>query len=338
MNVQAPYLERVENGQQPAVVEPELQPAPDFDIPANGQVHTPSPEVPLPSPRQASRKSTGRLELSDLAEVDDAGIAYLTTKDGVRHKLSEHGRAQIMAHEEQIRKGLGQLLASRGLVELDVNNRVHRVDGSFMSNKELVKLAEANPVPTKPKGFFARAKAALQRGSTATKVAYTRAGNFLMAPAGPAPTQEELEHRKRIGWLLVGAVGAVAVSRLVMQFHGFEHGGNGAVTIDQTPQPGSTQSGSLPAGTPAPASTSSGSLPPYDVEQGGVLEPKQFDQVRLEKGDTIWDLEEARHPNMSQAQIHELVQRDLNANKLTWDDARRLKIGRVIKLVRFLNK
>lgn len=352
MSAQTVHYSPVEEYQPPSAVSSEMWPTLDLGPEVPNGSSAPGSEMSQPvAETRTTAKLTGKLALADLAEVDDQGVAYLTTKAGRKRKLSEYGIAQITLHEEQIRKGLGQLLASRGVIKLDSRGRAHRADGSFMSNKELSDLAAVNtvpehlfpvvepkplpepgglsaealepeaqapgtslavskvaimataatvitqPVPDKdtkesaPQGFLARSKAALRKRGQAVKVAYASAGNYLIA-GRPVPTEEDLERHKRIGWLLIGAVGAVAVSRLVMQFHGFDHGGNGATAIDHSTQPSPKPSGG-PTTLP-PSGTDSGSpLPPYNVIEGGTLEPKDPNQLHqgieiLSKGQNPW--------------------------------------------------
>jgi hypothetical protein len=97
-------------------------------------------------PKHRKQKNASALEISDLATVDEHGVARVTMADGSTRKLSKHGEQQFLAHEEQIRKGLAKLLESRGLIRVNARGRAVRPDGKFMSNKELAAFADSHRV------------------------------------------------------------------------------------------------------------------------------------------------------------------------------------------------
>lgn len=79
------------------------------------------------------------------------------------------------------------------------------------------------------------------------------------------------------------------------------------------------------------AESDSGASVPQHVVSGTKLHPK-FDTVKVRPGDTIWGDEKANHPRMDEQHIEKLVQRDLRANHMSWQDARHLQPGQHIKI------
>ncbi|CAN5343301.1 hypothetical protein BH09PAT4_BH09PAT4_08770 [soil metagenome] len=101
-------------------------------------------------PSTSTARSSGKLELADLVTVGKSGRAHVSGSQNTEgHSrngqfLSQYETEQIEAHEEQIRKGLSQLAAERGLGQVDENGRAHRENGQIMSNKELAALLGNN--------------------------------------------------------------------------------------------------------------------------------------------------------------------------------------------------
>lgn len=92
------------------------------------------------------KRSTGKLELSDLVKIGKSGRAHVSGSHNSEGRsrngqfLSKYEIEQIEAHEKQIRKGLGKLAAQKGVGKVDKAGRAHRENGQQMSNKELAEL------------------------------------------------------------------------------------------------------------------------------------------------------------------------------------------------------
>lgn len=357
-----------------------------------GGAHRPQ-GAPEPSTPEQKPKSTGALALNDLLTVDRLGRGH--RPDGTM--LSKYERSQIMAHEVQIRRGLGELAAERGLVELDENNRAHRANGQLMSNKELSQLvsatkydrageeaaaalddepvsddqlsdrladvatradqapvdpgAEADPARelTEPVDTLTepslrqRMKRIWAKGRDALLKTYVDVENRIMAPRKHQELNEtQLRHRR---WVLNAGIGALVVYRVWALQNGLHTGGNTTPTGHGNDLANLLMHGQDSQSGQATGLTGHGAGHLHGTINGltghghhgtmpgegltGHAEPSGG--RALKEGHTIWsDLADqaARHGHhLSDKQLDHLVGQTLQANNLSWEDARHLSAG-----------
>lgn len=162
-----------------------------------------------------------------------------------------------------------------------------------------------------PKSLRDRVKGIFGWAKQKATEAYVTVGNKIVNPQGNTEVTEEQLKRRRI--IAAVGIGAVATASAYALWHGFHHGGGSGNHHDVANHTGKGgHSGHTGAGKVAP----------------------KFDKVKLHHGDSIWKLEEARHPHMNEQHIRDLVQHDLQLNHLNWEEARHLADGQEVKLGR----
>ena len=201
-----------------------------------------------------------------------------------------------MSDNEKSEAFAGEFDFNKPVADMDTATR----EAYFKNAKEALELQKEEPVrELTAKGLLARTKRIFAKGNKHLARIYTTVGNKIINPFDKELTETQQKRRRA---LVAVGVGAVAAYSLYAKFHGMEHGGGAATTA--APQP---------------------------MQPGTELHPK-FDSVTLHHGDNIWNIEEARHPHMSEAHIQQLVERDLRTNDLTREDARHLTPGQHIKI------
>jgi hypothetical protein len=298
------------------------------------------------------KKRSGKLELSDLATV---------AADDTARKLSENEQQQVMAHEEQIRRGLGKLLASRGLVTLDTRNRARRPNGSLMTNKELVALAEANKLP---EGFaadqfdFSNSTQSMDKLSHAQlmdNLKHATAKQLLAsAPAAAEPRgiKARIKHvfnrgsaAVKIGYASTGNY-LVAPKHVVVDHEDLKRQEKAGWLV--VAGLGALAAGNLylrlhgvhHGGSNAPttasehlASADHGGSKPQPIEHGKMLTHKPADTATLHSGENDWTVAKQQlGPNASDPQINQVDHAIMHMNHQTEASARQQAVGTKLKL------
>jgi hypothetical protein len=164
----------------------------------------------------------------------------------------------------------------------------------------------------------ARVKHIFAKGSKKLAQIYTTVGNKIVNPFDH--DFNEAQQRRAAAVITYGAA-AVAVAKLYGTINGLYAGSGGG-------------EGVLQAATSHATATRVG-LTHQDIAPHATIHHEAFDTVKLKPGDELWNIEEARHPRMSEAHIRERVQQDLLLNHETWKSAAEdLKAGENAKVTR----
>lgn len=267
-------------------------------------VPTPETTPPPKNPVKAARKAYENA-YRDLLEK---GMTKGLEGDKLQEYLEGKKSAQLKVLGEELKDQFRQRAKRRGETDDKEIEKQLRKYLDTKVNPKIVGIYEKHiggkddgpePEPTTPKGFRARIKGA-----------FSRANTFFMTMRDKEARREYFndEEKGRRRKVIAGVLG-VAAAGLAL-YGAYAWGENVGEHAAQ-------QSSGGTGGTLTPEA------PKAPVHETASL---------THKGDTIWHEVAQRHPNLHGQALHDEVQHTLDANNMSWEDAKHMHVGQQFNL------